>query len=540
MKWTKIVASNASAASRSRRGLARPTAFLLVLTLTATLVALGANVYFALRNPNRHKDSRSRESSILKPSSSPTAPPSPASTKKQYRLLKTAYKSLSAAASIPWEILGTTPPDPPPDVVGVDTKKYCGTFDGTRMTLRPQVPLRNKLYSVVLTAAERNGSTLPLPYTKWVGSIWGVLTALKNLNWTLYTNQTGEPSLFILQSRDAGSRNGRYLASKIGENSCLAGNKIQQLECRRDLAEMHGCDFDDLKISPPQYALQSLNDCRRFFAKANTSEQRSKMYLVKDATASHGDGITIHHGTDTLLQAYGRCEKPRQSLIMDYVDNPALIDGRKVDIRTFLLVASLNPKLVFYHDGYGRVSSVNYSRAATQNVVHISNSRHQALFYERFLNFSRLTTKLEAQHPDVFNATVLQQTMRRRAKAVSRFVFEAGLSELRHRRGRFQIFAVDWSLDDRGRLGLLEVNGAPLLIVMPWIQITSRMYETMLELVTLVQTNPAELRANVLVREGFNYKGWELVYNEMEAWYDRVHGKSYNACRVFLEEQVLP
>ena len=39
--------------------------------------------------------------------------------------------------------------------------------------------------------------------------------------------------------------------------------------------------------------------------------------------------------------------------VMEYID-PALLDGHKFDLRSYLLVASLNPLLVFYHDGFVR------------------------------------------------------------------------------------------------------------------------------------------------------------------------------------------
>ena len=38
---------------------------------------------------------------------------------------------------------------------------------------------------------------------------------------------------------------------------------------------------------------------------------------------------------------------------MEYLD-PALLDGHKFDVRSYLLVASLDPLLVFYHDGFVR------------------------------------------------------------------------------------------------------------------------------------------------------------------------------------------
>ena len=46
--------------------------------------------------------------------------------------------------------------------------------------------------------------------------------------------------------------------------------------------------------------------------------------------------------------------------IQKYIENPLLVQGRKFDFRIYALWASLDPLIVFYHDGFTRMSFNEY------------------------------------------------------------------------------------------------------------------------------------------------------------------------------------
>ena len=49
------------------------------------------------------------------------------------------------------------------------------------------------------------------------------------------------------------------------------------------------------------------------------------------------------------------------NLMQYYVHNPLLLNGKKFDFRIFMLIASVNPLIVYYHDGLLRVSLSDYN-----------------------------------------------------------------------------------------------------------------------------------------------------------------------------------
>lgn len=43
-----------------------------------------------------------------------------------------------------------------------------------------------------------------------------------------------------------------------------------------------------------------------------------------------------------------------------YIDKPLLMDGKKFDFRVYMLIASMDPLIVLYHDGFLRRSLAEY------------------------------------------------------------------------------------------------------------------------------------------------------------------------------------
>lgn len=55
--------------------------------------------------------------------------------------------------------------------------------------------------------------------------------------------------------------------------------------------------------------------------------------------------------------------------------NPLLVEGRKFDFRVYLLIVSLDPYIVLYHDGFLRLSVIEYDPETTDYKSHLTNTK---------------------------------------------------------------------------------------------------------------------------------------------------------------------
>lgn len=97
-------------------------------------------------------------------------------------------------------------------------------------------------------------------------------------------------------------------------------------------------------------------------------------YLVKVGRNSHkAQGVFLldTEETKSLNGQYDfgkKCGTEKKSLLAQaYVSNPLLLDlGNKFDFRVYMLIASTNPLIVYYHDGFIKTSLIPYQKSSAQ------------------------------------------------------------------------------------------------------------------------------------------------------------------------------
>ncbi len=256
---------------------------------------------------------------------------------------------------------------------------------------------------------------------------------------------------------------------------------------------------------------------------------------MKPGGSFHGHGITLHEGDATIKAKYGTCKKklPEGLIIQEYVSKPALMGGHKFDLRTYLLIASTSPFLAFYHDGFVRRSEHPYSTDASglnDAKTHITNSVSQSS-ENHFFGFHQLQAILTEEHgfpPDYFD-----RIFRPRAMRVSNYLFHTAYNrtgaKIEARKGRFQLFALDWMIDAEGGSHLLEGNGDPSIKGYNGTGLTPDVWDSMLTLVEAIHIKPETITGPLSVKQGFRWKGWRLLYNEMEA---ELTQNYYEGCKI--------
>jgi hypothetical protein len=85
------------------------------------------------------------------------------------------------------------------------------------------------------------------------------------------------------------------------------------------------------------------------------------------------------------------------SIVQRYICNEMTWDGRKFDVRMYWFVASLDPLIVLYHDGYVRVGNSAYSETSFRDTTsHLTS--HTGLGAETKATFWQFGEVLEEQH----------------------------------------------------------------------------------------------------------------------------------------------
>jgi len=131
-----------------------------------------------------------------------------------------------------------------------------------------------------------------------------------------------------------------------------------------------------------------LEECQDFFKLINTEAYKKTLvkdpiqYLIKVGHGAHkSQGVFLLDDEQTLklkkeFNNGKNCGKVQNFLVAQkYITNPLLLDlNNKFDLRVYMLIASTNPLIVFYHDGYLRVSINTFDKFSDDRATHLTNT----------------------------------------------------------------------------------------------------------------------------------------------------------------------
>ena len=192
-------------------------------------------------------------------------------------------------------------------------------------------------------------------------------------------------------------------------------------------------------------------------------EGSKNVWIVKPGGLSRGRGV---HCIDQLNDILSNVKPCNQTIIQKYIENPLVINGRKFDIRQWVLVTDLNPLTVWiFETPYVRFGAENYNIDDFKNV------------------FSQLTGNSIAKHSEKFNTGEIEGDMwenfqfreflkktyggdpwveiQKKIEKIVILSLECAKHKLFNRKNNFEVFGFDIMLDDKLNVYLIEINASP-------------------------------------------------------------------------------
>ncbi|XP_069097205.1 inactive polyglycylase TTLL10 [Pleurodeles waltl] len=211
-----------------------------------------------------------------------------------------------------------------------------------------------------------------------------------------------------------------------------------------------------------------------------------QLWICKPTGMNQGRGIFLLKSKEsvntlcTQLQAldedpgYRRAayKSSQARIVQRYIHNPLLLSGRKFDIRSYFLIASTVPYMVFFRHGYVRLTCNNYDPHSDDLTGHLTNQYMQkknplynelkedtVWSMERFNNYiNERFAALKGLPPDW-----VLTSFTKRMQQIMTHCFLAVKNKLECKMGFFDLIGCDFLIDEDFKVWFLEMNCNPAL-----------------------------------------------------------------------------
>uniref|UniRef100_A0A8D0VDA6 Tubulin--tyrosine ligase-like protein 10 n=1 Tax=Sus scrofa TaxID=9823 RepID=A0A8D0VDA6_PIG len=289
-----------------------------------------------------------------------------------------------------------------------------------------------------------------------------------------------------VKSRDTycSFREGEQLLFQLPNNKLLT-TKIGLLSALRERARVVSKTSKVLKMEeffPETYRLDIREEREAFF----TLFDETQIWICKPTASNQGKGIFLLRSQEEAAALQAKTQRleddpvyrkmpfraPQARIVQRYIQNPLLLDGKKFDVRSYLLIACAVPCMVFFGHGYARLTLSLYDAHSSDLGGHLTNQFMQkksplyVLFKEdtvwsmehlnRYINDKFCKTR-GLPRDWVFT------TFTKRMQEIMAHCFLAVKSKLECKLGYFDLIGCDFLIDENFKVWLLEMNSNPAL-----------------------------------------------------------------------------
>ena len=219
----------------------------------------------------------------------------------------------------------------------------------------------------------------------------------------------------------------------------------------------------------------------------------------------------------------------RELVVQKYIENPLLIDGRKFDIRAYMIVVCMKPYLVLYQPGYVRMSLNTYTTEnfAKDKITHLTNNSVQKNHPEYKTLKEKSIISIESLVENIIAMGKVQTReeysvkVDKKIQEIMTLIFQVIKDKLDRKFGCFELFGFDFLLDDALNPYLIEINTNPALYTDTQVQkdLLPKLVEDIVKMSLEVHTygkNEGSLEVQKLLEAGMAEKQcqYQVLYTE--------------------------
>ncbi|XP_048205948.1 inactive polyglycylase TTLL10 [Perognathus longimembris pacificus] len=276
--------------------------------------------------------------------------------------------------------------------------------------------------------------------------------------------------------------NNKLLTTKIGLLSALREHARIMSKTIKMQAGLQSRALKMEDFFPETYRLDIREERQAFF----TLFDETQIWICKPTASNQGKGIFLIRSQEEIITLQAKTQSieedpayrkmpfrmPQARVVQRYIHNPLLLEGKKFDVRSYLLIACAMPYMVFFGHGYARLTLSLYDSASSDLSGHLTNQfmqKKSPLYMMLKEGTVWSMDRLNSYINDKFRKTKglprdwVFTTFTKRMQQIMSHCFLAVKSKLECKLGYFDLIGCDFLIDENFKVWLLEMNSNPAL-----------------------------------------------------------------------------